>query len=197
VQTAVAAGLAWFLAGLLLGHESPVVAPIAAVISLGAVADRTGRKAVEWMFGIALGLAFADLLVFFVGSGTLQIVFVVALVMAAAVFFGGGAAFVTEAGVSALLVLALDPTTAGPAPERFLDALVGCVVAYAIHALLPNDPEPMVEGAARPVLAGLSGLLHETSPGRWSRATWRPPRARWKAPAPWTARSRTSRTPSA
>jgi len=161
VQTALAAGLAWFLAGLLLGHERPVVAPIAAVISLGAVADRTGRKAVEWMFGIALGLATADLLVLLFGSGTLQVGLVVALAMAAAVFFGGGPAFVTEAGVSALLVVALDPSTVGPTPDRFLDALVGCTVAFAIHALMPNDPEPMVENAARPVLAGLSALLHD------------------------------------
>jgi uncharacterized membrane protein YgaE (UPF0421/DUF939 family) len=149
------------MAGLLLGHERPVVAAIAAVISLGAVADRTGRKAAEWMFGIALGLATADLLMFLVGSGTLQVGLVVALAMAAAVFFGGGPAFVTEAGVSALLVVALDPSTVGPTPDRFLDATVGCAVAFAIHALLPNDPEPMVENAAEPVLGGLSAVLHD------------------------------------
>ena len=35
VQTAVAAGVAWFLAVLILGTARPAFAPIAAVISLG------------------------------------------------------------------------------------------------------------------------------------------------------------------
>jgi hypothetical protein len=34
VQTAVAAVVAWFLAVLILGHERPAFAPIAAIISL-------------------------------------------------------------------------------------------------------------------------------------------------------------------
>ncbi|HEX2740332.1 MAG TPA: hypothetical protein VHM69_07790, partial [Rubrobacter sp.] len=38
VQTAVAATLAWSAAALVLGHEQPFVASIAAVISIGAVA---------------------------------------------------------------------------------------------------------------------------------------------------------------
>ncbi len=35
LQTAVAAGIAWFLAVLILGHEQPVFASITAIISLG------------------------------------------------------------------------------------------------------------------------------------------------------------------
>lgn len=163
LQTAVAAGVAWFLAGLLLGHEQPLVASIAAVISLGAAAGQTGRRVVEWVLGVALGIFIADMLVLVIGTGTWQVGLVVALAMAAAVFFGGSALFVTEAGVSALLVVGLDPSTAGPAPDRFLDALVGCAAALGIRSLLPNDPEPMVEEAARPVLADLMGVLDETA----------------------------------
>ena len=69
LQTAVAASAAWYLAALLLGHEQPFVAPIAAVISLGATAGRTGRRAVEWFFGVTFGLAVADLLMFAIGTG--------------------------------------------------------------------------------------------------------------------------------
>src|SRR5215213_11400695 len=56
VQTAVAATFAWSVAAFVLGHDRPFVAAIAAVISIGAVAGQTLRRATEWIFGIAVGL---------------------------------------------------------------------------------------------------------------------------------------------
>ena len=103
LQTAVAASLAWFLASAVLGHGQPFFAAIAAVISTGVVVGREGRRAVELVFGVACGLAVADLLVVLIGTGTVQIGIVVALAMALAWLLGGGPALVTEAGVSALL----------------------------------------------------------------------------------------------
>src|SRR5919107_5219765 len=180
LQTAVAASAAWYLAALLLGHEQPFVAPIATVISLGATAGRTGRRAVEWFFGVTLGLVVADLLMFAMGTGPLQIGAVVALAMVAATFLGAGPLLVTEAGVTALLVITLDPSTAGPSPDRFLDALVGCGVALAVHSLLPVDPKTIVEQAARPIFADLTATLEEASnalaagdPERAEAALWR------------------------
>jgi uncharacterized membrane protein YgaE (UPF0421/DUF939 family) len=99
LQTAVAASAAWYLATLILGHEQPFVAPIAAVISLGATAGRTGRRAVEWFFGLSFGLAVADLVMSVIGTGTVQVGVVVALAMAAAWLLGGGPMLVSEAGV--------------------------------------------------------------------------------------------------
>ena len=180
MQTAVAASAAWYLAALILGHEQPFVAPIATVISLGATAGRTGRRAVEWFFGVTLGLVVADLLMFAMGTGPLQIGAVVALAMATAMFLGAGPLLVTEAGVTALLVITLDPSTAGPSPDRFLDALVGCGVALAVHSLLPVDPKTIVEQAARPIFADLTATLEEASnalaagdPERAETALWR------------------------
>jgi hypothetical protein len=83
--------------------------------------------------------------------------------MAAAIFLGAGPLLVTEAGVTALLVVTLDPSTAGPSPDRFLDALVGCCVALAVHSLLPVDPRTVVEQAARPIFADLTKALKEAS----------------------------------
>lgn len=163
LQTAMAASAAWCLATLVLGHEQPFVAAIAAVISLGATAGRGSRRATEWMLGVAFGLAVADLIVLAIGTGTLQIGIVVALAMAAAVFLGAGPLLVTEAGVSALLVATLDPSTAGPTPDRFLDALLGSSVALAVHWLLPVDPKTMVEQAARPVFEDLTRALEEAA----------------------------------
>jgi uncharacterized membrane protein YgaE (UPF0421/DUF939 family) len=180
LQVAVAASAAWYLAALLLGHEQPFVAPIATVIALGATAGRTGRRAVEWSFGVAFGLAIADLVMFAIGTGPFQIGAVAALAMAAAIFLGAGPLLVTEAGVSALLVITLDPSTAGPSPDRLLDALVGSGVALTVHSLLPVNPRTVVEQAARPIFADLTATLEEASvalaagdPARAEAALWR------------------------
>jgi uncharacterized membrane protein YgaE (UPF0421/DUF939 family) len=73
LQTAVAASLAWFLASAVLGHDRPYFAAIAAVISTGVVVGHEGRRVLELVFGVACGLAVADLLVVLIGTGTVQI----------------------------------------------------------------------------------------------------------------------------
>ena len=161
LQTAVAASVAWYLATVLLGHESPFFASIAAVISLGVAVGQEGRRAAELVFGVACGLTIADLLVLAIGTGPVQIGVVVALAMAAAMLLGGGTLLVTEAAVSGLLVVTLDPTTQGLSPDRFLDALVGSGVALSVSALFPNDPRRMVERATQPIFDELIVMLGE------------------------------------
>jgi uncharacterized membrane protein YgaE (UPF0421/DUF939 family) len=163
LQTAVAASVAWTLATVVLGHEKPFFASIAAVISLGVAVGQEGRRAAELVFGVACGLSVADLLVLAIGTGPAQIGVVVALAMAAAMLLGGGTLLVTEAAVSGLLVVTLDPSTQGLSPDRFFDALVGSGVALAISALFPNDPRRMVERAAHPIFDELIVMLGETT----------------------------------
>src|SRR5918998_2950324 len=162
-QTAVAASLAWFLASALLGHERPYFAAIAAVISSGVVVGQEGRRVIELVFGVACGLAVADLLVVLIGTGTVQIGIVVALAMAVAWLLGGGPALVSEAGVTALITVMLDPTTSGWSPERIVDALVGSGVALGVRAVFPSDPEHRVERAAHTIIDDLTGALRETA----------------------------------
>ncbi len=161
IQTAVAATGAYLLAIVLLGHESPFFAPIAAVISLSVTLGQRTRRAVELVFGVAVGLMVADLLVLLIGTGTLQIGIVVLLAMAAAVFIGGRPLVVNQAAVSALLVVVLQPPDAVFSPNRFLDALVGGGVAVAVNYLFPINPERLVERAARPVFDELVAVLED------------------------------------
>jgi hypothetical protein len=163
LQTAVGASVAWFLASAVLGHDRPFFAAIAAVISTGVVVGHEGRRAVELVFGVACGLAIADLLVLAIGTGTVQIGIVVALAMAAALLLGGGTLLITEAGVSALLAITLEPSTTGLSPDRFVDALIGSGVALGVRAIFPNDPRHIVERAAHPIFDGLVGALRETA----------------------------------
>src|SRR3712207_9085783 len=60
-----------------------------------------------------------------IGTGPIQTGVIVGLAMSVALLIRGGIMFWTEAGVSALLVAGLDPTTSGVSPDRFLEALIG------------------------------------------------------------------------
>src|SRR5918999_2874288 len=161
VQTAVAATLAWSVAALILGHDRPFVAAIAAVISVGAVAGQTLKRAAEWILGVAVGLAVADLIMLAIGTGPIQTGVMVGLAMSVALLIRGGIMFWTEAGVSALLVAGLDPTTYGGSPDRFLEALLGGGVALAVSATFPSNPSLRARQATRPVLVDLATTLRD------------------------------------
>lgn len=163
MQAAVAASLAYFLAEVLIGHGQPFFAPIAAVVCLSVTLGQRTRRTVELVFGVAVGLMVADLLVIVIGNGTLQIAVVVLFAMATAVFFGGGTMLVNQAAVSAVLVVVLQPPDSVFSPDRFIDALVGGVVALGINYLFPVNPERLVERAAAPVFDELAGVLEEIS----------------------------------
>ena len=163
VQTAVAASAAYFLAVVLFGHERPFFAPVAAVICLGVTLGQRWRRAVELVFGVAVGLTVADLLVLVIGTGAARIGAVVLLAMAAAVFFGARPLLVNQAAISAVLVVLLQPPNDAFDPARFLDSLAGGVVALAVNYLFPINPERLVERAARPVFDELAAVLEEIS----------------------------------
>jgi hypothetical protein len=164
LQTAVAACLAWFLAVLILGVDRPTFAPIAAVISLGLAVGERARRAVELTLGVAFGVVLADLLVSLVGVGAVQAGAVVVLAMGLAVFLGGGDVGVKEAAISALIIMiTFRSSQAGIPIERFLEALIGGGTALLINALLPVNPERMVEDAAFPVFAESAAVLEEVA----------------------------------
>ena len=164
LQTGVAACVAWFLAVLLLGLEEPTFAPIAAVISLGLAIGERGRRVVELTLGVAFGVVIADFLVSVIGVGAVQGGILVILAMTAAVFFGRGNLGVNEAAISAMiLMITFGPVGTVFPPERFLEALIGGVVALLVNALLPINPERMVTTAAHPIFDESVAVLEQTA----------------------------------
>jgi uncharacterized membrane protein YgaE (UPF0421/DUF939 family) len=162
LQTAVAAVGSWYLAKLLLPEQQPVFASIAAVISLGATYGQRSERAIELIGGVVLGIGVADLLVRAIGTGPAQIGLMVLLAMSAAVILGGGPLLVTEAAVSAILLVVLEPTSSGLAGSRVIDALVGGGVALAVSALaFPPDPLLIVRRSAQGVFSSLGRTLEE------------------------------------
>jgi hypothetical protein len=83
--------------------------------------------------------------------------------MFAALLIRSGIMFVTEAGVSAVLVAGLDPMTYGVSPDRFLEALVGGGAALAVSAAFPSNPSMRARQAVRPVLEDLATALRDAA----------------------------------
>jgi uncharacterized membrane protein YgaE (UPF0421/DUF939 family) len=162
VQAAVAAAIAWGVAKALWGHSAPFFAPVSAIIALGQSYHQRGRRALELVFAVSLGIAIADLLAWQIGTGVPQLAFAVFVSMGLGLFFGSSQLFVNQVAISAALVFTILPPTNGPSFARTLDALTGGVVALVVAAvLLPADPLRMVRDAAGPLLDELADTIDD------------------------------------
>ena len=157
-QCAVAAGVAWFLAADVVGHETPFFAPIAAVVSLGTSYGQRLRRVVEVTLGVAVGVLVADLLVIWIGSGWWQLTLIVALSMAAAFLLDGGQLLVTQAAVQSIVVSTLLPH-AEAGFIRWTDALIGGAVALVAATVVPAAPLRRPRESAAVVVRKVAELL--------------------------------------
>jgi uncharacterized membrane protein YgaE (UPF0421/DUF939 family) len=156
-QTAVAAGLAYFIAHSLVGHVQPFFAPIAATVSMSTStalrAQRAGQLVAGALLGIAIGAGVAALLG--TGPAALAVAVFVALCAALAIgrgFIAQGAMFFNQAAVAAILILTVHTNTEGAG--RLIDALIGGGIALVFSLLLfPADPAPALRRAAQSVFA--------------------------------------------
>jgi hypothetical protein len=163
-QVGVAASLSWLIANNLLHHPGAFFAPIGAVIVLTGTAGYRLRRGVELVAGVAIGIAAGDLLVMAIGVGVWQLGLIVVIAVAGALFLGGGALLVNQAAGSAVLIATLFPPSHGIYYSRWIDALVGGTVAFAVHALLlPLNPLTLVRKTVTPVLRLLSSTLVQLS----------------------------------
>jgi len=164
LQATLAATIAWLVATEIVGHSQPFFAPVSAMITLGLTQGERGRRAVEVVLGVTLGIAIADLLVIGLGTGWWQLALVVALAMSIGLLLGSGQLFAQQAAVSAALVATLQPPDDGVSFARAVDALLGGSIALAISALvLPAHPGRLVRDAAAPVLAELAAVLDDVA----------------------------------
>lgn len=162
VQCSVAAGVAWFVAADLLGHDRPFFAPIAAVVSLGTSYGQRLRRVAEVTVGVAIGVFVADVLVAGIGSGAWQLGLIVLLAMSTAILLDAGALFVTQAAVQSIVVAALVPGAEG-AFLRWTDALVGGAVALVAAMVVPAAPLRRPREQAAAVARKIAELLQAAS----------------------------------
>lgn len=159
LQAALATAVAWWFASDVLGHTRPIFAPLSAIIAIGTTHIQRSRRAVELVVGVAIGIGIADVVVKAIGTGIWQLFLVTLIAMTIAVLLDTGPLFVTQVGVSAALVVTIQRPGTGLAGQRFLDALVGGVVALIIASLLPADPLREIRRSATAVLQELEATL--------------------------------------
>jgi uncharacterized membrane protein YgaE (UPF0421/DUF939 family) len=157
-QSAIAAGLAWYLAHDVIGHSRAFFAPIAALIALGVGVANRPRRVIELTLGVAVGIGVGDVLIWGIGSGAWQLGLIVFLAMAAAVLLGGGPLFVSQSATSAVLVATL---VGGHNASRFVDALVGGGVGLAVLVAVPVNPLRNAQRAGAVVFAELAATLDD------------------------------------
>ncbi len=142
-----AAALAWLLARALLGHPQPVFASVAAIICLAPGLPNHGRQAVGLTLGVATGIAIgqAALLVpELAPAARLSVATFVAIMIAST--YGLLPVVAIQAGVSALLVLALGADSAGWV--RMLDVVCGAAVGLLFSQVLftPHPVRLLIDG---------------------------------------------------
>jgi uncharacterized membrane protein YgaE (UPF0421/DUF939 family) len=157
-QCAIAAGVAWWVASDLLGHQHPFFAPVAAVVSLGTSYGQRLRRVGEVTLGVAIGVFLADLLTQVVGSGAWQVTVIVTLAMSSALLLDAGQIFVTQAAVQSIVVSTLLPDP-GAGFTRWTDALIGGAVALVAATVVPRAPLRRPREQAAVVVRKIGELL--------------------------------------
>jgi hypothetical protein len=162
VQAGIAVAAAWAVAKMVFGHASPFFAPIAAVIALGNSYHQRGRRAVELVVAVTLGIGAADVLASQLGRGVAQLGLAVFIAVGIGVFFGTSQLFVNQVAVSTVLVFTVSTQGQGVTFGRAIDALTGGAIALLVAAvILPADPLRILREAAKPVLEELAGTLED------------------------------------
>lgn len=159
VQCSVAAGLAWFIANDVIGHERPFFAPIAAIISLGVSLGQRFQRSLQLIVGVCIGIGVGDVLISVIGTGAWQVALVVALAMSTAVLTNSGTLLIMQAASSSVLVATLLPPASMGGYTRMLDAAIGGAVGFVVASLLPANPLQVAHRFGRVVLGSLADAL--------------------------------------
>ena len=160
-QSAVAASLAWLIAEQLLGRQGPMFASIAAFVCLGFKVDRVPRKVAEMGVGASVGVLIGELIAVYLHAGWWQIG--LALITGSLIgrFLDRGDLTTMQGGVNAMVVVGLSTITtqSGGFTGRWLDAIVGGLVALVVAVLLPRHPTERPRRYAATTLSELAQLL--------------------------------------
>ncbi|TNU76412.1 hypothetical protein FH969_03270 [Miniimonas arenae] len=156
----LAAGVAYAVAGALLGHPYPFFASVAAFSALGFSPDVQPRRVGELAFGVSLGVAMGELIQHEFGSGPVQTTVVVFLAALIGRAIDPSPVVTTQSAVQAIVVLGLPAAASSGGPVgRWTDALLGGLVALVFSLFVPKDPRRRPRMLARTVLAELGDVL--------------------------------------
>jgi uncharacterized membrane protein YgaE (UPF0421/DUF939 family) len=157
-QCSVTAGLAWLIAGLLLGHKVPYFAAASAILVLGMTYGQRLHRGVDVAIGVTLGVALGDLWLVLFGAGVWQVVLVCAIAMSLATLVGASPVITTTAGANSIAVLVMAPSPIYGV-ERWTDAVIGSALALLVATVAPSGPLRKPGEVAAKVVAGMADTL--------------------------------------
>lgn len=130
---------AYFFSFYVLGHQEPIFAATAAIVSLGYVSGSThSRRILEVSLGVTCGILVGELLLMALGRGPWQAAVALFLSVLLARFIDNGIIFTIQMSAQSCLVILLPPTSDLPF-TRSLDGVVGGVAAFLMMFLMPKD----------------------------------------------------------
>lgn len=139
VEAGTAAGLAWWVASMLLDSRRPIYATVAAVVVTGAGLDRRVGKVNSMLKGMGIAIILSEIGVLLFGTGEVQISVITALAVILTRLLTKDILAVVYAGLNAGILVGLGGE--GWVPDRLLEALIGAGVAYTlIFLVLPPKP---------------------------------------------------------
>jgi uncharacterized membrane protein YgaE (UPF0421/DUF939 family) len=161
LAASVAAVLAWALARAVFGHPHPVFAAVTAIVCLAPGLPNHGRQAVGLVLGVTTGILVGEAAVLLPDTiPTLRISLASFVAIMIASGFGLQAVVPIQAGVSALLVLALGAESAGL--PRMLDVVCGTGIGLLFsQVLFTPDPVRQLHDGERTLLAALRAAFGE------------------------------------
>lgn len=167
LRLAVAPPLAWWFSMLVFEHNQAFFAPIAAVLTLTVGATQRVVVVIEIVVGAAFGILIGELLILGIGRGVWQLALIITLAVASARFVKLPGLAVTQAVISGVLLIAIVPAPGmdDPAMTRFVDALIGGLVALATIVLIPANPVREMDRGIQELLDELAAVLEETAQG--------------------------------
>ncbi len=164
LQTALAAGLAYWVAQSVFGHEVPFFAPVAVVIILSLTGGEKIRRAAEMALGVTVGVGLGDLLFPLLGPGTWQIAVAVGIALLIASFLSKSQLVSNQVAIGSILIATImPPGTAGGGPDRMIDALIGSVIGLLTISLVPNSPLGQARQEVSKVLGIASSVLDDVA----------------------------------
>lgn len=166
LQTALAAGLAYWIAHTIFGHPRPFFAPISVVIIIGMSGGDRLNKMWDMALGCVLGVLAGDLLFYRLGDGGWQIAVVVAGSLLIASFFSSSILVNNQAAIGAILIATIMPPNADVTGiDRTVDAFIGCAVAMVTIALIPQAPLASARAEVSKIMGIMSSVLDDVSDG--------------------------------
>lgn len=165
-QTALAAGVAYFIAHSIFGHPQPFFAPISVIIIVGMTGGERISKAWDISVGCVLGVLAGDLLFYRLGDGGWQIAVIVGGSLLIASFFSRSQLVNNQvASGSVLIATIMPPGGEVTGIDRTIDAVVGAIMAMLAVALLPQGPMGRARREVAKVMELTSSVLDDVASG--------------------------------